>query len=352
MYTEVMRAPHVVLAVLLTCAPAAFAQGFEASVSGGESYIPSKSSDIGSGFTLKDGFKLTLRMTLNWKRFLGHEFGYGYNHTSIDIPASTSTLPGQGTVTTPAQNSSLPGHQGFYDLLAYATPEGSHVRPFACGGVQFTSFSDRKTRSLPRRRTAASRGTRASTIFWRTPRPKARTFARSLAAACSSLRFPIGRPGHYPGAEQQPPGAPGLLRSSGVRHARRLARSPVRLRRRAVHFVFRSEDPVTTPAQNSSLPGHQGFYDLLAYATPEGSHVRPFACGGVQFTSFSQSGSYSRETKYGVNYGGGIKGRGKEDWGLRLDIRQYNMGKPFHDVLNSSGRLQLYEFGVGISFMM
>src|ERR1051326_2562677 len=206
MYTEVMRAPHVVLAVLLTCAPAAFAQGFEASVSGGESYIPSKSSDIGSGFTLKDGFKLTLRMTLNWKRFLGHEFGYGYNHTSIDIPASTSTLPGQGTV--------------------------------------------------------------------------------------------------------------------------------------------------TTPAQNSSLPGHQGFYDLLAYATPEGSHVRPFACGGVQFTSFSQSGSYSRETKYGVNYGGGIKVRVKENWGFRRDLRQYNMGKPFHDVLNSSGRLQLYEFGVGISFMM
>src|SRR5690348_15677439 len=101
MYTEVMCLHRFALAVLLACAPAAFSQSFEASVSGGESYIPSKSSDIGSGFQLKDGFRLTLRMTLNWKRFLGHEFGYGYNHTSL-------------TDTGSAQNSGLPGHQGFY----------------------------------------------------------------------------------------------------------------------------------------------------------------------------------------------------------------------------------------------
>src|SRR5438477_4382308 len=120
------------LALLIACTPTAFSQGFEASVSGGESYIPSKSSDIGGGYFLKDGFRLTLRMTLNWKRFLGHEFGYAYNHTALSSTAVS---------TTGSQNSSLPGHQGFYDLLAYALPEGSHVRPFACGGVQFTSFS-------------------------------------------------------------------------------------------------------------------------------------------------------------------------------------------------------------------
>jgi opacity protein-like surface antigen len=121
------------LAVLLLCAPAAFCQGFEASVSGGESYIPSKSSDIGSGYQLKDGFRLALRMTLNWKRFLGHEIGYGYTHTSLE---ATSALTGGAP-----QNSGLAAHQGFYDFLAYALPEGSHVRPFACGGVQFTSFT-------------------------------------------------------------------------------------------------------------------------------------------------------------------------------------------------------------------
>jgi len=183
------------LALLIACAPAAFSQSFEASVSGGESYLPSKSSDIGSGYFVKDGFRLTLRMTLNWKRFLGHEFGYAYNHTSLNTSA--------------------------------------------------TSTSD-----------------------------------------------------------------------------------------------------------TSGLPAHQGFYDFLAYALPEGSHVRPFACGGVQFTSFSPAGSYSRETKYGVNFGGGLKVKVMENWGFRMDVRQYNMSKPFNNILNSTGRMQLYEFGVGISFMM
>ena len=80
--------------------------------------------------------------------------------------------------------------------------------------------------------------------------------------------------------------------------------------------------------------------------------MRPFACAGVQFTSFSQAGSYSRETKYGVNYGAGLKVKVKENWGFRMDVRQYNMSKPFNNVLGSTGRLQMYEFGVGISFMM
>jgi hypothetical protein len=177
-------------------------------VSGGESYIPSKSSDIGAAdltsgnFHLRDGFRIALRMTLNSWRFMGHEFGYAYNHTSLDSPAQPATL------TTPAQ-----------------------------------------------------------------------------------------------------------------------------------------------PATNSGLPAHQGFYDFLFYATPEGSHVRPFACGGVQFTSFSPAGSYTRETKYGVNFGGGIKVKVKENWGFRMDVRQYNMSKPFN-LIGASGRLQLYEFGVGISFLM
>ena len=72
----------------------------------------------------------------------------------------------------------------------------------------------------------------------------------------------------------------------------------------------------------------------------------------MQFTSFTPAGSYSRETKYGVNFGGGLKFRVKENWGFRMDARQYNMSKPFNSVLGSTGRLQLYEFTVGISFMM
>jgi opacity protein-like surface antigen len=109
----------------------------------------------------------------------------------------------------------------------------------------------------------------------------------------------------------------------------------------------------TVPAQNISVPSHQGFYDFLVYGLPEGKVFRPFVCGGVQFTAFSQPGSYygNRETKYGINYGGGLKFKVKENWGFRLDARQYNMGKPFN-LPNASGRLLLWEFSGAISFLM
>ena len=69
----------------------------------------------------------------------------------------------------------------------------------------------------------------------------------------------------------------------------------------------------------------------------------------VQFTAFSTPGnSYNRETKYGINYGGGLKFKVKENWGFRLDARQYNMGKPFN-LPNASGRLLMWEFSGGIS---
>ena len=109
----------------------------------------------------------------------------------------------------------------------------------------------------------------------------------------------------------------------------------------------------TVPGASISLPSHQGFYDFLAYAVPEGKRIRPFACGGVQFTAFSQPGAYygNRETKYGINYGGGVKFKVKENWGFRLDARQYNMGKPF-SLPNASGRLLMWEFSGAVSFMM
>ncbi len=108
------------------------------------------------------------------------------------------------------------------------------------------------------------------------------------------------------------------------------------------------------PANVVSMPAHQGYYDFLAYAMPEGFRVRPFVAAGVQFTAFSQPSSYyygNRETKYGVNYGGGLKIKVLENWGIRFDVRQYNMGKPFN-LPNASGRFLMWEFGGGISFLM
>jgi len=212
------------LAVAAICAGStvAFGQSFEATISGGESLFNGSSANLGTTgadptsaqYKMNDGFRLTFRMAINSWRFLGHEFGYSYNHTSINVPATTSVgigLPGQtgGTVQTPAQNLSVPIHQGFYDFLAYATPEGTHVRPFVCAGVQFSSF------------------------------------------------FPPGTSAYY---------------------------------------------------------GNQ-------------------------------------TTKFGFNYGGGLKVRVTSIWGVRLDYRQYNTSKPF-DFPNQKGRLMQTEASVGISFNM
>lgn len=109
----------------------------------------------------------------------------------------------------------------------------------------------------------------------------------------------------------------------------------------------------TTPATTISVPTHQGFYDFLVYATPEGTKIRPFAAGGVQFTGFFPPGTsayYGNQvTKYGINYGGGLKVRLTSIWGIRFDARFYNMGKPF-DLPNQSGRLIQQEYSVGVSF--
>ncbi|HLK50912.1 MAG TPA: outer membrane beta-barrel protein [Bryobacteraceae bacterium] len=190
-----------------------FGQSFEAAISGGTSRFGDAKLGTATGissdpqYVMKDGFRLTFRMTLNSWRFFGHEFGYSYNHTSLDVPPITTSTGLAGTTTSPAQTISVPIHQGFYDFLAYATPEGTKIRPFAAGGVQFSSF-------VP--------------------------------------------------------------------------------------------------------PGTSIYY---------GNQV----------------------TKYGINYGGGLKFRVTSIWGIRFDVRFYNMGKPFN-FPNQSGRLIQQEYSVGATF--
>jgi opacity protein-like surface antigen len=148
-----MRRHWFVILAIYFGSTVAFGQSFEAAISGGEARFPSSAANLGTASTdpnsgnyvMKDGFRLTFRMAINSWRFFGHEIGYAYNRTSIDVPSTSSTtvsLPGQpgSTTTVPASSLSVPIHQGFYDFLAYATPEGSRIRPFACGGVQFSSF--------------------------------------------------------------------------------------------------------------------------------------------------------------------------------------------------------------------
>jgi hypothetical protein len=117
---------------LCACAAVSSAQVGEATLSFGESIMKDNVLGIaqdlsGTQYTVGNGFRVTGRFTLNTKRFIGHEFGYGYSRTKLGAVGVSGT-------------ESMPTHQGFYDFLVYATPEGTKIRPFAAGGGQFTTF--------------------------------------------------------------------------------------------------------------------------------------------------------------------------------------------------------------------
>lgn len=121
-YTGCMNLRFAVAAICFSSI-SAFAQGFEASVSGGESRFGS-TADIGNStdvstdpqYSIHGSFQLAFRMTLNPYCFFGHEFGYAYNHSSLNVPPITTTtgLAGQSVSQPFAETVSI--HQGFYDF--------------------------------------------------------------------------------------------------------------------------------------------------------------------------------------------------------------------------------------------
>jgi hypothetical protein len=102
------------------------------------------------------------------------------------------------------------------------------------------------------------------------------------------------------------------------------------------------------------LSTHQGFYDFLLYGLPEGSRIRPFLAGGAQFTTFvppGASAAYGQgTTKYGGNFGGGVKLKINSMFLLRLDARDYVTTKPFN-LINQSGALHQIEVTAGLGLM-
>lgn len=103
-----------------------------------------------------------------------------------------------------------------------------------------------------------------------------------------------------------------------------------------------------------SMPIHQGFYDFLVYATKEGAKVRPFAAGGGHFSTFVPPGGSITQgsgiTKFGFNYGAGIKARVSESFMIRLDVRDYTTGKPDFGI-SPSGLLHQLVVSAGLAFM-
>lgn len=110
--------------------------------------------------------------------------------------------------------------------------------------------------------------------------------------------------------------------------------------------------------QSAGTAAHQGFYDFLAYATPEGSKVRPFIAGGAQFTNFiypgytvSQGGG---SMKFGLNYGFGVKTRVTDKWLMRVDFRQYTSPKPDFGLsaIPPQGWVKMNEISLGVAYCL
>jgi opacity protein-like surface antigen len=112
----------------------------------------------------------------------------------------------------------------------------------------------------------------------------------------------------------------------------------------------------TSGLEQFGMSMHQGMYNFLLYGTREGTRIRPFATGGVHFTSFYPPGSsvYSGNsiTKFGFNYGAGVKARVSNLFSVRADIRDYWQGKPdLGAPTGPSGMLKILEVSAGLGIV-
>jgi Outer membrane protein beta-barrel domain len=105
-----------------------------------------------------------------------------------------------------------------------------------------------------------------------------------------------------------------------------------------------------------SVTVHQFFYDLMLHLTPRGAVVRPFVVGGLGFSGFFPSGSNLVQTagitKFGFNYGGGLKFKLNRLLGLRVDVRDHVSNKPnILSLPGVTGKLHQVEFSAGVSVL-
>jgi len=102
---------------------------------------------------------------------------------------------------------------------------------------------------------------------------------------------------------------------------------------------------------------HQGFYNFVAYALSDTSKVRPYIAGGAQFSNFVPPGgsaSYGQGfTKFGVNYGAGVKVRTSDRFLVRLDFHQFLSPKPdFGFTEAPQGWLRMNQISLSFAYTM
>lgn len=107
------------------------------------------------------------------------------------------------------------------------------------------------------------------------------------------------------------------------------------------------------PVTEDGMAIHHFGYSMLLYANHEGNRFRPFVAGGIQMANYVPPGSNAfsgGNTKFGFNYGGGLKIRVVGAWAVRFDFRQYTTPKPFNFPLKS-GWIRQNEVSAGLGFV-
>jgi opacity protein-like surface antigen len=110
--------------------------------------------------------------------------------------------------------------------------------------------------------------------------------------------------------------------------------------------------------QPESMSIQNFYYNFVVHATPGGTAIRPFVTGGAGVSTFFPPGvsslSGSGDNKFGFNYGGGVKFRLTDKFGLRLDVRDHVTGRPFENLgINTlDGRFHNVEYSVGFALLL
>jgi opacity protein-like surface antigen len=113
------------------------------------------------------------------------------------------------------------------------------------------------------------------------------------------------------------------------------------------------DEGLTRQVSENSSSIHNYYYNFVAHMTPRDTVVRPFVTAGGGFSNFLPPGasalSGGGDTKFGYNYGTGVKFLLSDRYGLRFDVRDHVTGKPFFRDL--PGRLHNVETSATFSIL-
>jgi len=114
------------VAAVVLCAPAAFAENYEFAVFGGGSFTTKKTVSSTAGTAdagFKPGFAAGVALGNNMYNLIGGELRYTYQKHDLKLESSSTKVTFGGE-----------SHSVHYDLLIHGAPKGSRVRPYVAGG--------------------------------------------------------------------------------------------------------------------------------------------------------------------------------------------------------------------------